>query len=156
MSKVQCLPAASPVVLIVDDDPEFLAYMATALERSGFVVRAAENGRRALESATAQKPDVVITDIYMPQADAIDLAAGLNRELPGVPMIAVTGGEPSSMMPVRCYLEHLGVSAILTKPFCSERLIDTVNGALARTSDQPAPAWRAASLSARPSRSHHR
>ncbi len=77
-------------ILIVDD---------AAVDRrlaGGFVLKAgwsdiyAENGRAALELIAKEKPDVVLTDLQMPQMDGLELVKELRRHYPGLPVILMT------------------------------------------------------------------
>jgi len=69
-------------ILIVDDEPFVIRVMRLALERSGYQVDEAANGMRALEYLEEQHPDVMITDIDMPQMNGKDLCMKVNSQLP--------------------------------------------------------------------------
>jgi len=69
-------------ILIVDDEPYVIRVMRLALERSGYQVDAVANGMQALEYLEEQHPDVMITDIDMPQLNGKDLCMKVNSQLP--------------------------------------------------------------------------
>jgi len=69
-------------ILIVDDEPYVIRVMRLALERRGYQVDAAANGMQALEYLEQQQPDVMITDIDMPQMNGKDLCMKVNSQLP--------------------------------------------------------------------------
>src|SRR5690349_2589504 len=69
--------ARVPRVLIADDDPGILRFIAGRVAKLGFKVQTATNGIQALILATQGHPDVLITDINMPEADGLSLTARL-------------------------------------------------------------------------------
>jgi DNA-binding response OmpR family regulator len=60
-------------LLVVDDNPENLHLLATVLEKEGYVVRAAKNGKQALTGIKKKAPDLLILDIHMPEMDGFEL-----------------------------------------------------------------------------------
>jgi DNA-binding response OmpR family regulator len=69
-------------ILIVDDEPHVIRVVRLALERSGYLVDSAANGKQALEYLEVQHPDLMITDIDMPQMNGKDLCLEINSSLP--------------------------------------------------------------------------
>lgn len=69
-------------VLIVDDEPVVLRVLRLALEKAGYVVESQPNGLRALESAISSPPDVLITDIEMPEMDGRELCQRIDIDFP--------------------------------------------------------------------------
>jgi CheY-like chemotaxis protein len=82
-----------PKILIVEDDDEMRALMCQTLARQGYEVAAAADGIEGYEQALAWRPDLIITDIYMPAADGAHLLRHVRAtpELATVPVIVVTG-----------------------------------------------------------------
>jgi CheY-like chemotaxis protein len=80
-------------ILVAEDDEAFLDALAGALEEDGrFVVAGrARNGREAIDLAARMRPDAVVMDIEMPQLDGVEATRRLQAELPGVPVIAISG-----------------------------------------------------------------
>ena len=69
-------------ILVVDDQSANVRVVKALLERHGYVVTAASNGKDALEAATGETPDLLLLDMMMPGMDGFELLAAL-RELPG-------------------------------------------------------------------------
>jgi two-component system, response regulator PdtaR len=77
-------------IAVADDEPDVREYFQKGLRRLGHdVVGAAANGRELVELCRATRPDLVITDVTMPEMDGIDAAAAIVRERP-VPVILVS------------------------------------------------------------------
>jgi CheY-like chemotaxis protein len=87
------MAATSPHVLVVDDDPGLRGLYSTYLSLSGLRVTEAPTGRSALERARQQHPDVVVTDIVMPEMDGAELSRQLRSDCRtrDIPIIAVSG-----------------------------------------------------------------
>ena len=88
-------------VLIVDDEPDVVAYLEMLLQDAGFDTRSAADGTEAMEEVRADKPDLVTLDISMPKASGTRFYRELRKdpELKDVPVVIVTavtgyGGDP--------------------------------------------------------------
>lgn len=68
-------------ILVVDDEQDILEFLSYNLEKDGFAVLTAENGRQAVEIAKKEEPDVILLDVMMPDMDGIEACRTL-RELP--------------------------------------------------------------------------
>jgi signal transduction histidine kinase len=116
------------VVLLVDDNADMRAYL-LGLLGGRFDVVTAENGKRALEYAAMRKPDLVLTDIMMPELDGFGLLAAL-RQNPAtavvpVVMLSARAGEESSIEGL-----DAGADDYLTKPFSARELLARVEAQL--------------------------
>jgi two-component system, chemotaxis family, chemotaxis protein CheY len=127
-------------VLIVDDDPAIRMLCAVNLEIEGLVVLEAADGRRGLEQARSEHPDMVVTDVTMPEFDGFDLAEALRRDerTRDIPLIFLSGeAEPAHADRAR----KLGALAYLIKPFDPPALASLVAGELGRAGElEQAPA----------------
>jgi two-component system, cell cycle response regulator DivK len=113
---------SSPLVLVVEDDPDTRHFYTVALSRDGFRTDEAHNGFQALEKAWAHPPDLILTDIAVPGLDGIELCRRLRADprTRTVPILAVTGYDD------RRYTDRAseaGANLVLIKPFASEVLI---------------------------------
>lgn len=80
-------------VLVVDDEPDIVTYLATALEDAGFNVVTASDGQDALEKMAGLKPDFISMDLVMPKKSGIRFFHELrrNKEWSRIPVMVVTG-----------------------------------------------------------------
>ncbi|MBA4367288.1 MAG: hypothetical protein C0403_06575 [Desulfobacterium sp.] len=81
----------STTILIIDDEPAVLQSMADYLEDQGFRVRTAENGRVGLEVMDGEHPDLVLTDLRMPEVDGLVVLKRISEIAPEIPLIVISG-----------------------------------------------------------------
>ena len=67
-------------ILVVDDEPKIVQLVRDYLERAGFHVITAPNGKTALSLAHSEKPDLVILDLGLPEMDGLDVTRTLRRD----------------------------------------------------------------------------
>jgi CheY-like chemotaxis protein len=118
-------------ILVVDDDPLIQALVPLALQEHGHLVVQAIDGKQALDQMRRQAIDVVIADMLMPEVDGLELLRAVQKELPPVPLIAMSGG--SSRLPGADVLQlarRLGARAVLSKPFTVDDLLAALSTAL--------------------------
>ncbi|SDY14708.1 Response regulator receiver domain-containing protein [Allochromatium warmingii] len=118
-------------ILIVDDDELFRAMLVEMVQREGHLVSTAANGNAALTAIEQSRPDLIITDILMPEKDGIELIMELARRESRIPIIAVSGGRRSISLEFNLESAKLmGVRATLPKPFSREQLRSAITDAL--------------------------
>lgn len=110
-------------VLIVDDEPLIREGLQKILELNHFEVVIAANGNEALQRIAQTHPQVVVTDIIMPEKDGVEVIMELRTRYPNTKIIAISGGGRINAENHLEIAEHLGVHATLTKPFATEKLI---------------------------------
>lgn len=109
-------------ILVVDDDTDHRAFVVQLLERLGHAVLAAENGQRCLSILRDQSVDAIITDIFMPGADGIELVTELKRLGSRIPVLGMTGGYKGVIRPYENLFEVLAKAKVLHKPFGAKDL----------------------------------
>ena len=119
-----------PRILVIDDEPLIRSTVVTILNREGFSVEEASDGQAGIAMFHKSPPDLVITDIFMPNRDGIEIIMELKRSSPRTKIIAMTGGGQTRMMEIASAAKLLGADHILHKPFESESLLAAVNAAL--------------------------
>ena len=126
--------SASARVLVVDDDASLRRLLGIRLERAGYEVESAADGREALAQVASRCPDLVITDLRMDGMDGMALFDALHRRHPALPVIILTahGNIPEAVEATR-----LGVAGYLTKPFESQALVEYVARTLATRGSDP-------------------
>ena len=83
-------------VLVVDDNADMRLTMKLLLEHEGYEVELGANGREALEVQRARPSQVLITDLFMPDADGFETIERFRKEFPQIRIIAMSGGGSSS------------------------------------------------------------
>lgn len=118
-------------ILIVDDDDLFREMLQEMVTREGYTVRVACNGQEGLEAVRSWSPDLLITDILMPEKDGIELITELQDQYQSLPIIAVSGGRRTISMEFNLESARLiGVRATLAKPFSREQLRKAIEQAM--------------------------
>ena len=116
-----------PVVLIADDDPGAREFLALALRREGYVVRAAADGLEALVAMEVSLPDVVVSDLNMPGMDGRELVGIVQARWPDLPVIVVTvAQEVATVVDVI----RAGAVNFLVKPASAAALVGAVERAV--------------------------
>ena len=102
-------------LLLVEDFDDTRLFMRLELEEQGFIVFEAENGRVAVETATREKPDVILMDLTLPLMDGFEATKLIrqNEQLKNVPVIAVTAHQEDDF---RSDAKASGFDAYVTKP----------------------------------------
>jgi two-component system chemotaxis sensor kinase CheA len=104
-------------VLIVDDEPDWLAMLASAVKAAGFAAVAAGSAEEALERIHGEPLFLVLSDLMLPEADGIELCRRVRAERPDLPFVLVTGKADRDRA-----IEGLraGITDIVDKPFSHE------------------------------------
>lgn len=110
-------------VVVLDDDAHVRAFAVRVLESAGHRVHSAPSGTALLQASDTPAPDVVVTDIFMPDADGFEVLRHLRRTHPGVPVVVMSGGHGESMLAVA---RAMRAAAILVKPFGASALVEAV------------------------------
>jgi response regulator NasT len=130
-------------IAVADDESEVREFFTSCLTRMGHnVVAEAQTGKELVESCHAQRPDLVITDIKMPDMDGINAAVAVNRERP-VPVILVSAYHDADLL-ARAAAEP--VMAYLVKPIKQSNLEAAVSVAMQRFLQLHAAQQEAAAL----------
>jgi CheY-like chemotaxis protein len=124
-------------ILLVDDDEALLKVMARALESGGHEVVSAPNARTAIAMLVNLRPDVLITDIFMPETGGLETIRAIRASTRPIKIIAISGGGMNSRLSFLETAKTLGADAALAKPFSLEELRATVSEVLARPYDEP-------------------
>jgi DNA-binding response OmpR family regulator len=113
-------------ILLIDDDVAVLRTLEVVLEDRGYDVVTAKDGAEGLRLFKKNPPDLVITDLIMPEKEGIETIIEMRRERPDAKIIAISGGGRTHN---RCFLDmatSLGAVAVLAKPFMPDELADKI------------------------------
>ncbi len=110
-------------VLVVDDDADMRLTLKLALELAGYGVEVAANGREALERQKSSPAEVMITDIFMPDADGFEAIDAFRKHFPKTKIVVVSGGAQFTKRDYLPDAELIGVDATLQKPFDIDKLL---------------------------------
>jgi two-component system KDP operon response regulator KdpE len=123
-----------PRILVVDDEPQLTRVLRTGLKSRGYDVRAAADGLAGFETFSDWQPDLVITDLAMPNMDGLELCRRL-RAISQVPIIILSAkGEEK----IKVEALDIGADDFVTKPFGIDELLARVRASLRRANSQPA------------------
>jgi two-component system chemotaxis response regulator CheY len=119
-------------VLVVDDDPEIRELLSGALERMGFAVVEAADGKTAMKRLEEARPTLLCIDQMLPESSGYDVCEHVNKTptLNGLPILMVSA---RTMPEDRAQAEELGVRVYLAKPFTQTELKVAVTEALEGT-----------------------
>lgn len=120
------MSACKKTILVIDDEQQFRDYMTTLLELNNFTVHVAENGLVGEQKLNALKPDLIITDIVMPDKEGVEFIQGLRETDALTPVIAVTGGNRVNAFSYLSMSKKLGANAVLAKPFTNDEILSTI------------------------------
>lgn len=124
-------PAPAPrTALVVDDDPDIRRVIIVYLERLGFEVTAAGDGRTAIKLLDAGRPTLLCIDLMLPESSGYDVCEHVRQQahLRGLPILMISA---RTMPEDRAYAEELGVTRYLTKPFTQAQFVAEVQRTLA-------------------------
>lgn len=126
-------------LLVVEDEPTLRELLSASLELSGFQVTTAETGTQALEAVRAQRPDLIVLDVMLPDFNGFEVARRLRER----PVGQEAGHPPILFLTARDAAEdrisglRAGGDDYVTKPFNLEELILRIQAVLRRTSGRP-------------------
>lgn len=122
-------------ILVVDDEPKIVELVRLYLEREGYRVSAAGDGRAALSAFRQEKPNLVVLDLMLPELDGREVCRALRKES-AVPIIMLTARAEEADKLIGL---ELGADDYLTKPFSPRELVARVRAVLRRAASPPAP-----------------
>ncbi|MBI1777298.1 MAG: response regulator [Proteobacteria bacterium] len=119
-------------VLVIDDDAAARRLFAQVLSREGHVIRTSADGQLGLEQFKQARPDVVVTDLIMPNREGIETIRAMRAFDPSVPIIAMSGNTGAKLMNFLKLAKVSGATLTLEKPFRPSELVAAVSKVLGR------------------------
>lgn len=121
-----------PKILVIDDDFAVRDVISCILQMQGYSVVVAEDGIAGVAMNRAELPDLVITDMVMPEQGGAETIIKIRQESPDARIIAISGSRTFAGSPFLMVAKQLGVTETLQKPFRMSELIDCVTRTLSR------------------------
>lgn len=119
-------------ILLIDDDDAIRSMLERVLVAAGYRVETHRDGTKVALRLESTPPDLIVTDINMPNADGMEVMMQVRRSAPDLPVVAISGG---GLLPKETLLDTagvLGAVAVVEKPFTAEEILEVVRGALGR------------------------
>lgn len=118
-------------VLIVDDEPDVVKYLSTALSVNGYEVDVTDNVKEGLQKVSDFAPDLICLDVMMPEESGISMYLRLKQEstTADIPVVMISGVAQESQFDFRGYVDDESVpppECFLEKPVDVDRLLETV------------------------------
>ena len=114
-------------ILLVDDVPAVRLSIRAALEAVGYQVLEASDGKEALALLDSQAVDLIVTDLWMPNLDGVELLKRLRAANANIRVIAISGGGMRKPIDVSAALAQTwGADAVLYKPFDNDDLVSEI------------------------------
>ncbi len=114
-------------ILVIEDDDRFRGVLQEMLSRAGYEVLVASDGEKGVELYREKHPDLIITDVIMPEKDGAEVIFDLQKEFPGIKIIVMTGGGQGD---AHTYLKSItmysDVKHAFEKPFAMEKMLEAV------------------------------
>lgn len=113
---------SKPKILVVDDEPDVVAFMERTLRTEGFDVVSAFDGISALDLVDAEKPDLVLLDLMMPMISGYEVCEQIkaNPQTQAIPVICVSSAHTPD---ARAHTLRLGAATLIVKPFLPMELV---------------------------------
>lgn len=113
-------------ILIIDDDPHVRVTLQTILSRSGFDIKAARDGAEGLREFRGWQPELIITDIIMPDQEGVAMIGCIKQESPRTRIIAISGGGRIGNADMLKQAKDAGADHVLAKPFAMQDFLALV------------------------------
>jgi DNA-binding NtrC family response regulator len=114
-------------ILVIEDDGYVQKMLRQTLERAGYYVETADNGRAGLELYYDKNFDLVITDLIMPEMEGIETISLMRKKNPEVKVIAISGGGRNKPEDYLYLAEKLGASRTFPKPVDRDALLGAIS-----------------------------
>jgi two-component system chemotaxis response regulator CheY len=117
-------------ILVIDDDVVVRETLVLILEDKGYEVVSAEDGQRGLSAFRSEAPDLVITDIIMPEKEGIQTIREIRALRPQAKIVAISGGGRIGNTDFLRIAQQLGAADIISKPFDPDEFVERIGRCL--------------------------
>ena len=119
-----------PYILIIDDERSIRELLSDVFSGAGFDVGVAESGVQGVRMVAARRPDLVVTDILMPDKEGLETILELRRSAPDLPIFAMSGGSLGGPIDVLGMARRFGALRVYPKPFDPFDMLQAVQAQL--------------------------
>lgn len=116
-------------ILVIEDDPDLLEILKAWLVKAGYEVMGASTGTGGMATLRKMPADLIVTDMFLPDATGTSIVMDVRDEFPGAKVIAMSGGGASPVDYLHL-AKLLGASEVFSKPFEKASFLNAVQGVL--------------------------
>lgn len=120
-------------VLVIDDQDSLRNMLVRMLKSNDFEARSAENGSEGMAICRDWAPDVILTDVFMPEQDGLETIRAVRKLRKDIGIIAMSGGGEMGEFEMLRTARMMGATRILTKPFTMAELMNALDEVLTET-----------------------
>ena len=113
-------------VMLVDDDADIRSMLRRFLESNSHTVIDVEGGRPAMNKLLTAQVDVIVSDVYMPDGDGLELVRQVSKQWPAIRLIVVSSGGGLGLCDLLPVARSLGASATFRKPLHLRTLLEAI------------------------------
>jgi DNA-binding response OmpR family regulator len=124
---------AKPLVLVADDDPDILSLVSLRLEKAGYDVVSADDGRKAYDLVQERRPDAAILDVRMPEMDGLELIRCIRADERSKDMLLIALSARVREANIAEGLDA-GADEYMQKPFNGKQLVELIEAKLPKNS----------------------
>ena len=117
-------------ILLIDDDDQLRGGLRQMMESAGYTVIEARNGRDGMQQYRNAPPDLIITNLLMPEQEGLETIRQLRDTDPNVKIIAISGGIPNDSLDILQVARQFGAQKTLRKPFSRDELLAAIQEVL--------------------------
>jgi len=117
-------------ILLIDDDQTVQSVFSQFLKGLGYEILQAENGKEGMELLKKHQPDLVVTDILMPEMDGLEILLAIRKAEEKVPIIAISGGARNLNIDFLQQAKMFGAKHVFEKPVPLDVLQNAIKGIL--------------------------
>ena len=125
-------------ILVIDDEMQLCKLMKELLEQQSYSVRIALNGNEGLKHLEGETPDLVITDLFMPEKEGFETITSIRQRYPQLKIIAISGGGKTGSVELLTLAQRMGAQMTLMKPFSRSELLLAVQEVIGLSASEKA------------------
>ncbi len=113
-------------ILVVDDEEQVRRFLKRILDRTDHDVVEAKDGDEAVDLARTLRPDLLITDLFMPNREGLETIQEFRTMYPAIKIIVISGGGRTNNLDFLSVAERFGAERAIQKPFEAAEILDAI------------------------------